>query len=171
MPIVYLALGSNIEPRATHLTQAFKALEKEFPKFFRASSIYHTKPYQGLKQPGYLNACVSFESDLEPAVLLNVILKLEARLGRIRSGQKWDSRVIDIDIVFHGQHIVDQPGLKVPHYDVSNRDFFLIPLLDLNDVLNPESGNTLSLELKEIPEDKRTWPTLWQEDAQQAKHA
>lgn len=156
MPLVYCALGSNIEPRRTYLERAFDALGEAFSDF-AASSIYASAPFKGLDQDAYLNAACRFRTDLPPFDLLAFLLDLERRCGRVRSETRWDRRTLDLDIVFYGSEMIEQKGLKVPHYDLLNRDFFLVPLLELDPNLrDPRTGKALAGALAELPEDLKT---------------
>ena len=157
--IVYLALGSNIRPRKQYLLKSVIALADRFPSHYLVSGCYITRPYMGLNQPGYFNCCVSFKTKESAEDLLGFIKQLETQLGRKRNGLKWGSRTIDIDILFFGKDLIDLPELIVPHYDVSNRDFFIIPLLELDKSLfNPRSKRLISDELNKIPNESRTYP-------------
>ena len=121
--------------------------------------MYQTEPFGGLDQSAYLNCCVSFCTDCQPHDLLKVILEIEDQLGRKRSASKWSSRSIDIDILLFGNLVLNSPDLTIPHYDLSSRDFFLVPLLDLNpDIVNPGTNKRISEELAQIQTSKRTNP-------------
>ena len=158
---VYLALGSNISPRRKNLEKAIALLRCRFPKKFKTSACYTTLAYQNSDQPDYINCCVCFETSLAPGKVLDVILDLEKKCGRVRDGIKWSSREIDIDIVLFGNLVIDAPGMEIPHYDLSQRDFFIVPLLELDDTLrNPKTGNLLSRELNAIPSNLRTFPEV-----------
>lgn len=86
-------------------------------------------------------------------------MDIENTVGRIRSGLKWESRCIDIDIALWEDKIVQQKELVIPHYDISNRDFFLVPLIELDNKLqNPRTGESLKTELSKITEERRTHP-------------
>lgn len=162
---VYLGMGSNIPPRETYLIKAIEILKERFPDEFKFSPIYATKPYQGKEQDCYFNCCVSFKSSLSPEKMLNTVLTIEKELGRVRRGIKWDSRTIDIDILLFGDCLIDQKDLIIPHYDLSSRDFFLIPLLDLNEQLvNPRTGLSLKTELENLPEELLTHPEIQEVD-------
>ena len=158
---VYLALGSNIRPRKRYLLKSVQALADNYPNCFRVSGCYVTRPYMGLDQPGYFNCCVSFETPDSALDVLGLIKQIEKQQGRERSDIKWGSRTIDIDILFFGDELIDQPELIIPHYDISHRDFFLVPMLELQDTfVNPRSGMLLSDELESIPIESRTNPKL-----------
>ena len=157
--IVFLAIGSNCKPRKANIIESLKLLQHRFPTDFRVSSLYKTEPYLCLKQSPYYNCCVRFQTKATARELLSFISSVENRLGRKRSGEKWESRSIDVDIVFYGEEIIKQPDLIIPHYDMINRDFFLIPLLELHQTLvNPETGFYLKDAISKIPNDQRTNP-------------
>lgn len=162
---VYLGMGSNIPPRETYLIKAIEILKDRFPDEFKFSRIYATKPYQGKDQDCYFNCCVSFKSSLTPEKMLDTVLNIEKELGRVRRGIKWDSRTIDIDILLFEDRIINQKDLIVPHYDISFRDFFLIPLLELeNCLVNPRTGLSLKTELENIPDELLTNPEIQEID-------
>ena len=159
----FLALGSNISPRIGIVLKCIDSLKKSFPKSFKASSLYETAPYQNSKQKRYINCCVQLKTELSAHDLLKHVLQLESTLGRVRTGKKWDNRTIDIDIILFGEQIIQTVDLTVPHYDLSNRDFFIIPLLELHpELINPRSGQTLKKELSLLPLQLKTFPKIVQ---------
>jgi len=156
---VYLALGSNITPRRIHILKAVNALKELFPDHFEVSSVYQTAPYLNRKQLAYLNSCVRFQIQAEPDSVLQKIQQIEADLGRIRSTDKFQSRTIDIDILLFGNRIVQTDSLTIPHYDMCNRDFMLIPLLELApDLIHPFTGIPFKDDLDKIPAQQKTYP-------------
>jgi len=158
-PLVYVSLGSNISPRKDYLIQSLHLIKEQFPVRFSVSSLYETKPYGNLKHQSYYNCCACFESSLSTFKTLALLLGIEKKVGRVRSGVKWESRCIDIDIVLWEDKIVQQKELMIPHYDISNRDFFIIPLLEMDkELINPKSGESLRSELSKIPVESRTHP-------------
>lgn len=158
---VYLGMGSNISPRETYLKKAIEIIKNRFPDGFKHSQIYATAPYQGKEQDRYFNCSVTFKTNLSPDEILETVLNIEKDLGRVRRGIKWDSRTIDIDILLYEDKIIEQANLTVPHYDLSSRDFFLIPLLELDDQLvNPRTGLSLKTELETLPENLLTYPEI-----------
>jgi 2-amino-4-hydroxy-6-hydroxymethyldihydropteridine diphosphokinase len=94
------------------------------------SSIYETAPVGGPDQGAYLNAVVVVETDLEPRRLLDVMLDVESRMGRVRR-ERWGPRTIDLDLLLYGGSAVDEPGLTVPHSRLTERRFALEPLLEV----------------------------------------
>ncbi|MDT8447137.1 MAG: 2-amino-4-hydroxy-6-hydroxymethyldihydropteridine diphosphokinase [bacterium] len=157
MPQVFLALGSNIEPKQQYLERALKALAQRFPQGFSASHFYQSAPFGGLEQASYLNAACGFFTDLAAFDLLEYLLDLESRLGRVRTAMRWDERTLDLDIALYGDLVMQTDRLTLPHYDLTNRDFFLVPLLELDPKLqDPRSGLSLAQALAELDESKKT---------------
>jgi len=156
---VFLGLGSNIEPCRKSIETAISLLQKKFPCPIQISPIYQTEPFGGLDQSSYLNCCVCFSTDNQAHEVLSVILEIENQLGRKRNESKWSSRSIDIDILLFGNLTLNSPELTIPHYDLSSRDFFLVPLLDLKpDLINPSTKKPIREELAQISLSKRTKP-------------
>lgn len=154
-------MGSNISPRRQYISQSLDLLKKRFPGQFRVSALYQTRPFKNLQQPAYINCVVECISYMRPLEVLDVIAGIEVLIGRKRSGVKWESRVIDIDLLLWGEEVIQFPRLTVPHHDLCNRDFFLVPLLELNNSLvHPASGLSLAGVLGNIPEDLKTHPEV-----------
>ena len=129
MPIVYLALGTNLGDRFGNLKAALGALPPE--AIVQAQSqIYETPAWGYEAQPPFLNMVVKVSTDLAPLSLLAHIKDLEARLGRTPSFH-WGPRLIDIDILFYDDLILQVPELTVPHPRLHERAFVLVPLADL----------------------------------------
>jgi 2-amino-4-hydroxy-6-hydroxymethyldihydropteridine diphosphokinase len=127
---VFLLLGSNLGERESHLNNAITGIVQNKHLVLQLSSIYETKAWGKTDQPDFLNQVLQIGTNLTPEVLLMELLMLEKRLGRTRN-QKWDARIIDIDILLFGSHIVSLPVLKVPHEQLANRRFALMPLNEI----------------------------------------
>ena len=156
---IYLAIGSNIVPRKKYIVDCLVAIKNDFPQGFIASCLFLTDPFSQVSQPPYYNCCVGFFSAISPQELLTYCGTLEKKLGRTRSDQRWQSRTIDIDILLMGDLQLNEPDLTIPHYDLVNRDFFLLPLMELDPILvYPKSGIRIDVILKEISQEKRTNP-------------
>jgi 2-amino-4-hydroxy-6-hydroxymethyldihydropteridine diphosphokinase len=95
-----------------------------------SSSVYRTKAWGIEDQPDFLNQVLEVESDLSAMEILKIILEIEQSLGRKRD-IRWSKRIIDIDILYYGDEIIDLPGLTVPHPEIQNRNFTLAPLCDI----------------------------------------
>jgi 2-amino-4-hydroxy-6-hydroxymethyldihydropteridine diphosphokinase len=139
MPTIYLALGTNLGNRTANLRAALAALPPSIV-LRRSSPIYETPPWGLADQPPFLNMVVRGETDLEPAVLLKHLKRLETKLGRV-AAIRWGPRLIDLDILFYDDIILDLPGLTVPHPRLHERAFVLVPLADLApDLVHPVFG-------------------------------
>ena len=153
---IYLALGSNIEPKKKYISQAINLLKLEFSKT-QCSSIYLSTPYQKAQQDNYYNCVVSFSSQKKATEILIICQKIETKLGRQAERQKGQPRTIDIDILLYGDSIITSEHLIIPHYDLLHRDFFLMPLLELAPELSePISGISLQDTLRNLPKTQRT---------------
>ncbi|MBS3147580.1 2-amino-4-hydroxy-6-hydroxymethyldihydropteridine diphosphokinase [Candidatus Woesearchaeota archaeon] len=129
MTLIYLGLGSNLGDRARTLENVVTLLGTHLSNA-RLSSIYETEPVGYLEQGKFLNAALEGITELEPRELLNACQELEKQLGReriIRNGP----RTIDIDILFYGNTVLNEPDLAIPHPRLHDREFVLKPLLDL----------------------------------------
>ena len=149
---------ADIFPKKDYILKSLHWLQKVFGKM-KISSIYETNPYNGLVQENYFNCVTSFFSQKDAFNVLKTIQEIEIKLGRKGIREKGQSRTIDIDILFFGKEIIKTETLVVPHYDFLNRDFFIIPLLEIKPEFQyfPNITNLQEL-LKKIPENKKTYP-------------
>jgi 2-amino-4-hydroxy-6-hydroxymethyldihydropteridine diphosphokinase len=140
---VFLSLGSNLGNREEHLRTAVRELVQRGVSVVRCSSIYSTEPREVLDQPWFLNAVLWAETDLSPDELLSVCLEIEQVQRRTRNQIK-GPRTLDIDILFYGNQIVQNPDLTIPHLAFSTRRFVLVPLAEIApDFVDPLSGKTV----------------------------
>lgn len=138
MPITFIALGSNVGDRLDHLETAVRSLG-EACTVVAGSPIYETDPVGGPEQGEYLNAVMKVETDLLAQELLGVLVDIESAAGRTR-GERWAARTLDLDILWHGGETINEPGLTVPHAELRNRRFVLMPLADVSPELADETG-------------------------------
>jgi 2-amino-4-hydroxy-6-hydroxymethyldihydropteridine diphosphokinase len=151
LQIVYLLLGSNLGNRKEILGKAIELLIQKVGIIISQSEDYETKPWGITDQPDFLNLAVSIHTTLKPLEILEQTQAIENQLGRVRK-EKWGARLIDIDIMFYGNEIIDEPNLKVPHPLMQERDFALIPLSEIApNFVHPVLGKTV-LELRELLE-------------------
>ncbi|AMR32086.1 2-amino-4-hydroxy-6-hydroxymethyldihydropteridine pyrophosphokinase [Mucilaginibacter sp. PAMC 26640] len=149
---VFLLLGSNLGNRQLFLQEAIRQIQKEITPVLKLSSVYETQSWGKTNLPDYLNQVILLQTSLTARALLNKILAIETELGRLRE-EKWGSRTIDIDILFYGDDVVNEPGLIIPHPELHNRSFTLAPLAEIApELVHPllnSSILTLKLALKD----------------------
>jgi len=140
---VYLGLGSNLGDRAAHLSEARDRLQVCGVQIERASSLYETEPRDLRHQPWFLNQVLEASTDLFPRQLLSRIQKIEREMGRRKIVPK-GPRIIDIDILFIGDSVVDTDNLQIPHPHLAERRFVLEPLAELApDLRHPVTAQTI----------------------------
>jgi 2-amino-4-hydroxy-6-hydroxymethyldihydropteridine diphosphokinase len=127
---VFLLLGSNLGDRHLFLKQAIEQIGRDIAPVIKASSVYETQSWGKTDAPDYLNQVIMLQTSLSAQTILQKILNIENVLGRHRE-EKWGSRTIDIDILFYGQEVINQPGLQVPHPELHKRRFTLEPLAEI----------------------------------------
>ena len=129
---VFLGFGSNIGDREANLFSAITALEFREPcEVIKNASIYETVPLYIKDQPAFLNTVIEIQTDLMPENLLQECQVIEQMLGRPKDHEKNKPRVIDIDILCYETIRADLPNLQVPHPDMSNRRFVLVPFAEI----------------------------------------
>ena len=134
---VYVGLGSNVGDRLEHLRRAVAELrETQGIEVVAASSVYETDPV-GPPQPGFLNAVVELETDLGPHDLLRRLKEIEASVGRL-ARERWGPREVDLDLLLYGDDLIDTDDLKVPHPQLRDRAFVVVPLRELDPSLADE---------------------------------
>ena len=129
---VYIAIGSNLASPLEQVNAAVQALG-EIPdsRIVAVSSFYRTPPLGPQDQPDYLNAAVALETTLAPEELLNHTQRIELQQGRVRKAERWGPRTLDLDIMLFGNEVINTDRLTVPHYDMKNRAFMLLPLVHI----------------------------------------
>lgn len=126
----FLLLGANLGDRIQTLQQAVSLIAEGVGSIIRQSSLYETAPWGVTDQPAYLNQVIAVETALEPEALLDRTQAIEQQLGRVRL-EKWGARLIDIDILYYDQRIVQTETLTVPHPYLHQRRFTLVPLAEI----------------------------------------
>jgi 2-amino-4-hydroxy-6-hydroxymethyldihydropteridine diphosphokinase len=126
----FLSLGSNLGNRRANLGRALAELKKARVKVLRSSSLYRTQPVGYAAQPWFFNQVVEVSTALEPADLLALIKTVEGDLGR-RPARRNRPRTIDIDILIAEDRVVATRGLTIPHPRMAERNFVLVPLLEI----------------------------------------
>jgi len=128
---VYLLLGSNLGDREQLIEDAIKQIANEIGEVFIRSSVYETEAWGNEDQPSFLNIALGVKTKLTPIDVLNKALEIELELGRVRY-EKWGSRLIDIDLIFYDDIVVDMGAeLQIPHPQMQYRKFVLEPLAEI----------------------------------------
>jgi 2-amino-4-hydroxy-6-hydroxymethyldihydropteridine diphosphokinase len=152
---IFLSLGSNLANRRLHLRTAVLSLEPAGISVVSRSSIYETEPVDVTEQPDFLNLVCEVRTRLRPRALLAMCLQLESRLGRIRTNSR-GPRTVDIDILFYGDEVIEEPELSIPHPRLYSRNFVLVPLAEIAPGFrDPRSGLTVSELLAKSPDKSR----------------
>lgn len=143
--VCYLSIGSNKGDKFNHLQKAVNLIEEdENIRLLNVSSVYETLPFGKTDQENFYNASIEILTLLNPTQLLNRLKEIESEVGRIEN-EKWGPREIDLDIIFYDDVVICEPELEIPHPGIYERDFFLVPLLELNEkLLDPKTGKFLT---------------------------
>ena len=159
----FIGVGSNLGDRVANCEFAVTLLQQDgLTKLLIKSKWYETRALvrwcDSTLVPDYINGVVRIETELSPYELLAALQKIENRLGRVRTGKKWEPRTADLDILFYDDMVIDTPALKIPHPELHKRMFVLRPLCDIaptfaHPVLNETMQELLlSLRANEVNE-------------------
>lgn len=145
----FLGLGANLGDKEASLKTAISFLEREKGiRVRRVAPFYRTAPWGYTDQDWFINTVVEIKTSLSPERLLNVLLAIEEKMGRVR-GVRWGPRVIDLDLLLYGNAVLNEPNLIVPHPRMAARAFVLAPLAGLNpDLVIPDQGRVADLYKK-----------------------
>lgn len=127
---IYLIIGANLGDREQSLRKSLDLISDSCGTIVRKSKIYETAPWGKEDQPRFLNQAIEIYSDLSAETLMEILLSIEEEMGRRRI-EKYGARLIDIDIIFFGNAIINQLNLSIPHPRMQNRKFVLVPLQEI----------------------------------------
>lgn len=127
---VFLLLGANLGERESTLKQAVELISDQISPITAQSQLYETAPWGVIDQPAFLNQVIQIETELSPMKVLERTLKIEKQLGRERR-LRWGARVIDIDILYYADLVLEDTELQLPHPRLHERRFTLVPLTEI----------------------------------------
>ena len=144
-----LSIGSNLEDRSLNLRTAYQLIEEKVGPISRKSSVYESEAWGEENQPCFLNQIILAQTDLDPFQLLDALKSIEVEMGR-KKNTRWASRNIDLDILFYEDQVIRTKELIIPHKEIQNRNFILVPLVEvLPEFIHPVSKKSIrSLYLK-----------------------
>lgn len=147
MSEAYIALGSNLGDARGHVLEAFDALDRlPGTRLLARSPLYLTPPWGVLDQPSFVNAVAKIATELKPHDLLDALLAIERAAGRVRNGDRWGPRTLDLDILHVDGMASGDERLTLPHPRIRERAFVLVPLNDLApDLVLPGQGRVADL--------------------------
>ena len=152
---VYIQLGSNLGDREGYLKQSQAMLIDEIGLIIKMSSIYESSPWGVENQGSFLNQVLLLETDVKPFDLLDIILNIEKEMGRVRI-EKWGERIIDIEILFYNDEIIETNNLCIPHPYISKRRFVLSPLDEIaKNYIHPILHKTINKLLLECLDEEK----------------
>ncbi|ELY3541835.1 2-amino-4-hydroxy-6-hydroxymethyldihydropteridine diphosphokinase [Cronobacter turicensis] len=151
MTLAFIALGSNLAEPLSQVNNALAALARiPHSRIVATSSFYRTPPLGPQDQPDYLNAAVALETTLSAEALLDNTQRIELEQGRVRKAERWGPRTLDLDIMLFGDATINTERLTVPHYDMKNRAFMLLPLSEIAPALRFPDGERLADMLERL---------------------
>ena len=153
---VYIGIGSNLGNKRENYLEALERIAKT-PKtrIIKESSVYESQPLGDSKE-WYINGVIEIETELKPELLLKKFKNIERAMGRKKVRKRWGARIIDIDILLYDSLVMNKKSLKIPHPEMHQRKFVLIPLSEVApQVIHPVLSVSMSELLVGVKDDKR----------------
>ena len=153
---VYVGIGSNVGDRKDNFLEALNRVTKlPDTKVIKESSLYESEPLGDAKE-WYVNGAIQIETRFKPDVLLLKFKNIERAMGRKKIKKRWGSRIIDLDILLYNGLILKKKNLRIPHPEMHNRKFVLVPLSEIApQVIHPELGVSISELLINVKDNKK----------------
>ena len=150
---VFLGLGTNLGDREANLKMAIESIIENIGPVVSSSSVYETEPWGFRTKDLFLNMVAGVETKLKPSGLLGRMLMIEAKMGRLRSGKEYSSRIIDLELLLYGEEILYSKILAIPHPKLHERRFVLVPLCEIApDLVHPVLKKSIKQLLSECPD-------------------
>ncbi|MDY7030679.1 MAG: 2-amino-4-hydroxy-6-hydroxymethyldihydropteridine diphosphokinase [Thermodesulfobacteriota bacterium] len=153
--IAYVGVGSNLGDKIKHCNDAIEEIAKcKENTVIKRSSLYRTEPWGKEDQDWFINCAIKLETSLDVLVLLELLKNIELKFKSTKK-EKWSPRIIDLDILFFNDEIIDKPGILVPHPFIQERRFVLVPLCEIcSELIHPVFNKSVKDLLKKTSDDK-----------------
>lgn len=149
--IAYIGLGSNLSEPIQQVKNAIKKIKKiAQSQVLTVSSLYLSKPMGPQDQDDYINAILALETSLSAIELLNALQAIENKAGRVRKENRWGARILDLDIILFGDEVINSERLTIPHYGMAEREFVLLPLVEIAPSLQLPNGKNVKILSRNI---------------------
>lgn len=143
--IAYIGLGSNLSEPIAQVKKAITEITKiAQSQVTSISSLYQSKPMGPQDQNDYINGVIALETSLSAIELLNALQTIENKAGRVRKENRWGARILDLDIILFGNDIINTERLTIPHYGMTEREFVLLPLVEIAPSLKLPDGTSVN---------------------------
>jgi len=144
MITAYIGLGSNLSEPIEQVKNAVNEIRNiAQSQVLSVSSLYLSKPMGPQDQDDYINAILALETSLSAIDLLDTLQVIENKAGRVRKENRWGARILDLDIILFGNDIINTERLTIPHYGMTEREFVLLPLVEIAPKLNLPNGDSV----------------------------
>ena len=141
---VVIALGTNLGDKELNLKSAISQINSNVGEVLKVSSIFKNSAVGFESENEFYNACLICKTELSPELVLEKLQEIEKILGRKKTKESYEDRVIDLDIIFYEDLVIKSKNLEIPHPSYSQRNFVLFPMLELSDFKDPKTAVNIS---------------------------